>query len=197
MKFIGKTILFFICIFQITLFSEDLKEPNQRLEYLFEQASIGDPEAQRCLGNIFYNRSKWIEGSKDREEDIEEGYKTAFKWYKAAADQGEVHSQSMIGKMYCAGEGVPKDYSKSFKWYKCAAENNEETAQWVIGVMYFEGIGVREDKIAGLKWLLIAFETNPNDGLLNYINKCEKQLASWEIRKAERTALSWIRYKND
>ena len=44
----------------------------------------------------------------------------AMKWWRKAADQGNIRAQCSIGEMYGAGEGVAKDDSEAAKWYQKA-----------------------------------------------------------------------------
>jgi len=45
----------------------------------------------------------------------------AVKWYRKAAEQGEVTAQSNLGAMYHNGDGVPKNDAEAAKWYRKAA----------------------------------------------------------------------------
>ena len=43
-------------------------------------------------------------------------YATAYKEFKAAAEQGDVAAQSDLGKLYYRGKGVAQDYKEAAKW---------------------------------------------------------------------------------
>ena len=49
----------------------------------------------------------------------------AVKWFRLAADQGDVSAQFNLGVMYGAGEGVPQDDGEAVKWYRLAADQGE------------------------------------------------------------------------
>ena len=45
----------------------------------------------------------------------------ALIWYRRAAEQGDVDSQSSLGIAYEQGNGVPQDFVEAHKWYNLAA----------------------------------------------------------------------------
>jgi len=51
------------------------------------------------------------------QDDVE-----AAKWFRKAAEQGDVTSQFIIGSMYSVGEGVPRNYAEAKKWWLLAAK---------------------------------------------------------------------------
>ena len=40
---------------------------------------------------------------------LSKDYKTAIKWYRKAAEQGDADAQASLGWMYSNGEGVTQD----------------------------------------------------------------------------------------
>jgi len=79
-------------------------------------------------------------------------YETAFKEFKAAAEQGNAEAQNRLGDMYAEGQGVPQDYGEAVKWYRRAAEQGDAKAQFFLGSMYVEGQGVIQDYAEAVKW---------------------------------------------
>jgi TPR repeat protein len=51
------------------------------------------------------------------------------KWFRKAAEQGEVFAQYNLGWMYGTGTGVPQDYAEAVKWYCMAADQGDAEAQ--------------------------------------------------------------------
>ncbi|SMN10840.1 hypothetical protein SPBRAN_1015 [uncultured Candidatus Thioglobus sp.] len=80
-------------------------------------------------------------------------YKTALKEYKAAAVQGDLNAQLVLGGLYYYGTGVTQDYQQSLDWYKQAAEQQDPDAEYEIGLMYAEGLGVEQDLVQARQWL--------------------------------------------
>jgi TPR repeat protein len=52
----------------------------------------------------------------------------AVKWFRLAADQGDVIAQCNMGLCYHRGDGVEKDERKSVKWYRLAAKQTDTGA---------------------------------------------------------------------
>ena len=52
----------------------------------------------------------------DEGSGVAQNYKTAVKWYKLAAEQGNANAQYNLGLMYQRGLGVPKDYIHAHMW---------------------------------------------------------------------------------
>ena len=58
-----------------------------------------------------------------------------MRWYRIAAEQGDVGAQYNLGVMYADGEGVPEDDAEAVRWYRIAAEQGDVGAQYNLGVM--------------------------------------------------------------
>ena len=56
-------------------------------------------------------------------------YKTAFSFYKKAAEQGELAAQFNVGLYYDVGKGVAQDDAEAVRWYKLAAAQGYSSAQ--------------------------------------------------------------------
>jgi len=52
--------------------------------------------------------------------------KTAVKWYRRAAEQGDAEAQGNLGAMYAFGKGVLKDYVYAHMWGNIAATNGNK-----------------------------------------------------------------------
>ena len=80
----------------------------------------------------------------------------AIKWYRKAADQGDVVAESNLGFMFENGNGVAKDDVEALKWYQKAAAQGEAVAQYNLGARYEAGHGVPKDEVESYKWYLLA-----------------------------------------
>jgi uncharacterized protein len=72
-------------------------------------------------------------------------YKTAFSFYKKAAEQGELAAQFNVGLYYDVGKGAAQDYAEAVRWYKLAAAQGYSSAQYNLGAIYANGKGVLQD----------------------------------------------------
>jgi len=59
---------------------------------------------------------------------VPQDYKTAVKWYRLAAEQGNAHAQNNLARSYYFGTGVPVDYVYSYMWANIAASSGNENA---------------------------------------------------------------------
>jgi uncharacterized protein len=56
-------------------------------------------------------------------KSVPQNYTEALKWYRKAADQGDVDAQLSLGLMYDKGEGAPQNYVQAHMWFNLAAAN--------------------------------------------------------------------------
>lgn len=92
--------------------------------------------------------------SASRQQD----YKTAAKYFTAAAEQGNAEAQYRLAECYAKAEGLERDYEKAFGWMMKAAEQGCPLAQMCIGFYYDAGIGVQKDTDEGKKWVNQSFD---------------------------------------
>jgi TPR repeat protein len=129
--------------------------------------------------------------------DLSEDYGEAMKWYRKAADQGDLFAQFGLGSMYDNGEGgvlrslcesgdlsesveflprdqqrlrrvVPQDYGEAAKWYrKACADQGYAPAQFALAGMYYDGEGVAQDYAEAIRWYRKAAEQGNADAQYN------------------------------
>lgn len=110
-----------------------LSEEEKRWEVLCNKAESGDPVAQENLA-FAYHYSKKI-------KNISE----AVKWYKKSAEQGNAEAQFSLGKMYIAGEGVPRDYVESARLLGLSVAQGNSASMYYLAWLYAKGKGVGRD----------------------------------------------------
>ena len=125
---------------------------------------------------------------------VAQDYAEAVKWYRKAADQGDVGAQNHLGVMYDNGKGVNKDYAEAAKWYRKAAEQGHPFAQNNLGAMYGNGQGVNKDDAEAAKWYRESAEQGHARGQYNLgvmydngqgVNKDDAEAAKWYRKAAE------------
>lgn len=57
---------------------------------------------------------------------MQQNYAKAAKWFRRAAEQGNVDAMRQLGEMYRYGEGVPQDDEEAVKWFRKAGENTDK-----------------------------------------------------------------------
>jgi len=121
-------------------------ELNERIQ----EAEEGDVYAQLLLG---FNYLSGV-------DEIPANDKEAFKWFKAAANQGNPVAQFLLGVFYFLGRGVKQDYNEAFHWYKAAAEQGFGSAESSLGKMYYLGVGVEQNFKEAINLYKAAAEKN-------------------------------------
>jgi TPR repeat protein len=114
---------------------------------LLNDVDRSDSLVQFCLGYMYVN------GFGVAKNEVE-----AAKWFRQAAEHGDVNAQHNLGVMYGNGQGVPKDAAEAVKWYRKAAEQGLADTQKNLGVMYYCGYGVEKDYAEAVKWFRKAAE---------------------------------------
>jgi TPR repeat protein len=121
---------------------EQRKSNRDIYERLLKRAESGDPDAQYELGWYYENGKGGM---------VPTDFVEAVKWYRKAAEQGDLNGQAALGVMYAFGHGVPRDDGAAFTWYLAAAEQGSALAQSNLGALYLAG-GVRQDYAEAMKW---------------------------------------------
>lgn len=84
------------------------------------------------------------------------------RWYRKAAEQGNVDARNGLAVMYATGKGVRRDDRKAVRWYRTAAEADYALAQVHLSELYANGLGVPQDKREAEKWQRKAAEQKPD-----------------------------------
>ena len=66
---------------------------------------------------------------------VPQDYKTALKWYRLAAEQGNANAQISLGYMYAKGEGVLQDFVYAHMWWNIAASNGSERGRKLLDIV--------------------------------------------------------------
>jgi tetratricopeptide (TPR) repeat protein len=89
---------------------------------------------------------------------VEKDLVEAVKWYRKAAEKGNVNGQFNFAVCYEQGWGVEKDLAEAAKWYRKAAEKGNPGAQKRLAGMFEHGDGVAKDLAEAGKWYRKAAE---------------------------------------
>ena len=113
---------------------DDRAAKTYTIEELRNLASKGDNEAQKAMGDYFF------EIKNDGE---------AMVWYKKAAENGNAKAQWHLGARYFAGWGVKKDLSQAEYWFRKSAEQGDAGGQHGLGGCYH----AKHDFVNAKHWL--------------------------------------------
>ncbi len=153
------------------------------VQNLLRKANNGDAYSMYLLGAAYSHGDGVVKDPKE-----------AAKWYRLAAEQGEVNGQVNIAYFYEMGIGVVKDPKEAVKWYRLAAEQGNATAQNSLGMLYYYGEGVVKDLKEAAKWYRLAAEQGEASSQLGLgrlyfygdgVSQDHKEAAKWYRLSAE------------
>lgn len=87
-----------------------------------------------------FDASKDTAGNAYKNED----YETAFKHYKALAEQGDPEAGMMLGVMYQGGMGTEKDNAAAHAWYKKSSEEGMSGSGALLEVIEEDNMNLEE-----------------------------------------------------
>lgn len=111
------------------------------LKDLLRLARSGDVRAQRMMGDRF-----------ERGNGVDQNYRTAVRWYTAAAKRGDVISQRNLGYLFETGLAGERNYGEAEKWYRLAAGQGDPEAQRSLAHLYAQGLTGEIRKAEAAKW---------------------------------------------
>ena len=101
------------------------------LPYFRQAAEAGSDEAQVWLGYL-------LDYSEQDEESV--------RWYRAAAEQGNIDGIAGLAEMYAKGDGVDQDFDKARELYIEAGEAGHAASIRILIAAYAAGgLGVEQD----------------------------------------------------
>lgn len=115
-------------------------------EQVLVKARFHNAAAQSYLGFLY------LSGEEEAPKDTAQ----AAKWFRLAAEQGQVEAQFNLALLLASGAGGPADPTQAAHWCRRAAEQGFPPAQDHLGLMYAEGHGVPRDKAEALVWFRVA-----------------------------------------
>jgi len=84
--------------------------------------------------------------------DVTEG----VRWYRMAAEQGNVMAQLALGVMYADGRSSGQDGTDAERWFRRAVAQGVDRAQYDFRVVYADDRGVGLDDVTTHMWLDLA-----------------------------------------
>ncbi|MFD1189087.1 tetratricopeptide repeat protein [Phenylobacterium conjunctum] len=109
-------------------------------ENLRVAADGGVPDAAYRLALLIRDNNKV--GVRRPNEDL-------GRYYRMAAEAGNVHAVVGMGLAYRAGWGVPVDYQEASRWFERAAKAGDAEGAWLAGASYLE----RGDPAGAIPWM--------------------------------------------
>ena len=104
-----------------------------------------------------------------------------------ANDAASALAANLLGRLYEAGDGVPKDYAQAISYYRLAAEKGLDVGQHNLGVMYDK---VLQNYKEAVKWYRLAAEQNNAE---SQYNLGSMYLNGLGVVQDSKEAVSWLR----
>ena len=156
----------------VTFEDEDLRLEDEQGD------DIGAPTKYRYLKRVIYDESRSLE---ERDEVVEE--------LRAIAENGDPHTQYLLGKLYRDGPLLIPDTVQARDWFTRAAEQELPAAQYALGKLCLSNdIEVRDPEL-GMEWLERAAK-NGNDYAAYRLGK--EYLRGRAVEKDASKAVEWF-----
>lgn len=98
---------------------------------------------------------------------VESNYEMAFKYFKLAADSGNLNCINIVAILYNDGQGVEKDIQKCFEYYSISAKNGNVDGLFGLAICYEEGRHVEVDYVKAIEYYKQAVEKGSNNSKTN------------------------------
>lgn len=112
------------------------------------------------------------------------------------AARGDLRSQTLLGRMYATGRGVPQDYFEAAKWYYRAADRGDPRAQFELGLLYNIGKGVRRDYVLSEMWLDLSASQaggDSRDFVVRMRDAIASKMTPEQLATSQRLARAWAK----
>ena len=119
--------------------------PKDKATQLQEKALQGDAQAAFELGEMHASGVGLPQNNTE-----------AVRWYRIAAEKGNIKAQSLIGTAYHRGIGFAIDDIQATQWLNKAAEQMDPLAQFQLGEGFESGWVGQKDNAEAYKWYLLS-----------------------------------------
>lgn len=114
-------------------------------------------------------------------------YRTAARFYRKAALQGDPEALNNLGLMYADGHGVQQDFSEAAALFRMASSMRHAGAQVNLARHYEHGRGVPQDDVYAHVWFSLAGEMGVEGR-----NRTAARMTQEKINEAQRLAAIWV-----
>jgi hypothetical protein len=119
----------------------------------------------------------------------------AAKWYRAAAEAGDLDGQLQFGILCQTGKGMAVDLPQAVKWYRLAAEQGAKHGQVNLAHMYKHGRGIAKDPVEAHFWYALAASRPGAEDVQGIAVKNRDELAATltasQLEENERRVKAW------
>ena len=113
-------------------------------------------------------------------------YAKAVKYYRIAADRGNVDAQFELGLMYNLGDGIKRDVVEAVKWYRKAAEQGSKHAQHNLGTCYEYGVGVGSKDLSQAKFWYEKAAAQGDEEAKKKLSELSNVISNYQVSRNEK-----------
>ena len=118
-------------------------------------------------------------------------YVTAFRNWRALAEDGDAPAQAGLGFLFHKGLGVTQDDIEAASWFEKAARKGQAEAQLLLGTLYFFGEGVQQSYVMAFTWCEIA-QSNGQSDAIECRDAALEHMTSAEMKQSFRLVTEWL-----
>ena len=118
-------------------------------------------------------------------------YVTAFRNWRALAEDGDAPAQAGRGFLCHNGLGVTQYEIEAASWFEKAARKGQAEAQLLLGTLYFFGEGVQQSYVMAFTWCEIA-QSNGQSDAIECRDAALEHMTSAEMKQSFRLVTEWL-----
>lgn len=82
----------------------------------------------------------------------------AAKWFRKAAEKGDLRAINILGVLHVSGIGVPQNTVEAVRLFRRTAASGDASGMFLLGAAYITGDGVEQNPVEGARWIRKAAE---------------------------------------
>ncbi len=119
--------------------------------------------------------------------------KTAFEFFKKAAEQNFAPAQRAVAHALATGQGVSLNLAQAVKWYLRAANLNDAEAQYDLGLCLATNRGAERDLVEAYKWInLAAVNPKVRERAIEARMLLEMSMTPMQIQEGQTRSQQWL-----
>ena len=148
-----------------------------------EAAIKGDANAQFSVGQSYLSGN-------DRDGNLAAvDPATGLRWFRRAAERGNVPAQYKLATLYELGHGTPRDFAEAETWYERAASRGHVRAMHNLAVLSTSQNGKSSNYLTAARWFTEAAAYGLVDSQFNLGILCER---GWGVARNMAGAYRWF-----
>jgi len=169
-------------------------------EFIRTNAEAGHAKSQdRLAGYYFHGYEEDKKIKSDRAE--------AIKWYRLAAEQGNMDAQAHLGILYASDLGIvapniyeagfarkfkaATDYAEAARWFALAAAQGDVNSQYYLSYQFRDGLGVKQNYEEAYFWMGLVVLQRTRDRYDRERDNIAGQLTAEQLESVKQRIVNW------